>query len=90
MPLSLLDTADANLTRRNARDLWRAGNEAGDGFAPDVAVTGEQPGINELSAEFGTLVLRADTNMDVAVYNDDDRLVLVGDSHGPWCVRVSR
>lgn len=34
-----LGTADISLTTRNARNLWHAGNEAGDGFAPTAIPT---------------------------------------------------
>ena len=79
-----LDTADISLTTRNARNLWHAGNEAGNGFAPDT----KTDDLNGFGAEFGELVLRANGDTDVAVYVADGVVVLVGDSHGPWCVRL--
>jgi prevent-host-death family protein len=63
-------------------------NDEGNGFAPDQTAMGEEPTVNELSAEFGDLVLRANTDGDVAIYRDGRDAVLVGHAHGAWCVRV--
>lgn len=67
--------------RFEAKRLWHAGNEAGDGFAAknnDVNDAGE-----------GSLELRANTNHDVAIYRQSNGdVVLVGDAHGAWAVRV--
>lgn len=53
---------------------WRAGNNGGDGFAFDATA----------EMEFVASV----DNLDI--YSDEDGFVLVGDSHGPWAVRVTK
>jgi len=63
----------------NARnELWHAGNEAGDGYAP---------------VDFAALDLaheaRSTDDVDVFVDYAGGYAVLVGDANGPWAVRVA-
>ncbi len=57
--------------------LWRAGNNAGDGFDPG-------------SADFGEPLWSAESDDQVSVYRDGDDAVLIGQVNGEaWAVRVS-
>jgi hypothetical protein len=64
--------------------LWRAGNDAGDGFA-----VGEEDGsINQVDG-IGDLVINGLDNDGFAVYVDrDGHETVVADANGPWAVRV--
>lgn len=65
--------------------LYARGNDAGEGYA----VGDQDSNINELAEEIGgTLIHRAETDDDVAVYQTSEGFVIVGDSHGPWAVAV--
>lgn len=81
----LLSITDAATLRRKAVAAWCNGNDTGNGFA--VGVIGAD--INDLADDLGTLIVRADNDRQVAIYEDHDgSVVLVGDAHGPWAVRV--
>ncbi len=56
-------------------------NNAGCGYA----VGAEDDDINELT-DLGELIHPAETDNDVAVYQDGNDVTIVGDSHGPWGV----
>ena len=58
-----------------AVDAWRNGNDAGEGFAPDLDELGEPWHVARNSGE-------------VDIYEDGEDVVLVGDAHGAWAVRV--
>ncbi len=60
-------------------------NSAGVGYA-----VGSDDDINELADELNAeLIYRAYTDDDVAVYRDENGdLILVGDAHGPWAVKI--
>ena len=65
--------------------IWRAGNDAGEGFA--VGEDGES--VNEMTQELGHLIINGLDNNGVAVYADGDgNETIVADANGPWAVRV--
>lgn len=86
----ILTAAAASDARKLALDAWSEGNAAGDGFDPGCLADAD---INSLDG-LGALVLRSETDIDVAVYDDpqahDGRgeMIVVGDAHGAWCVRA--
>ena len=65
------------------KKIYQELNNAGCGYA----VGNENDDINELSG-IGELVKKAETADDVAVYQDGDTIILVGDSNGPWAVAM--
>jgi hypothetical protein len=69
------------LTDAQIENLWRAGNDAGDGFP----VGHEDDEISEIT-ECGEL-LRADD--DFAVYRGARGVVAVANLHGPWAVIIA-
>jgi hypothetical protein len=71
----LLAIADVNALRAAASRAWEAGNNAGDGYDWQGPIR-EQ------------LVLPADVGGQVHIYCDGNDVVIVGDSNGPWAVRV--
>jgi len=71
-------------TDRTSEALWTRLNDAGEGFA----VGKETDDINEIDG-LGTLIQRAATDTDVAVYRAaDGTLTIVGDANGPWAVQA--
>lgn len=64
------------------REYNRLNNE-GEGFS--VGEEGED--INEIE-DIGTLVHPAPSNDKIAVYETEDKYILVGDSFGPWAVAI--
>jgi len=72
---ALLAIADADDLRSSANCAWHLGNNAGDGYDPE-------------GDDLGELVLAAVADDQVAIYRDGDDVILVGDSNGPWAVRV--
>jgi hypothetical protein len=72
---ALLAISDANDLRSAANCAWHLGNNAGYGYAPE-------------GDDLGRLVLAAGADDHVSVYRDGDDVILVGDSSGPWAVRV--
>lgn len=64
---------------------WRRGNDDGQGFA----VGDDDSNPNALDG-VGTLLIRAATREEIAVYQDHSGgLIGVGDLYGPWAVRLS-
>jgi hypothetical protein len=72
---SLLAIANADDLRSAANCAWHAANNAGEGYDPE-------------GDDLGELVLAAVADDQVAIYRDGDDVVIVGDSNGPWGVRV--
>jgi hypothetical protein len=72
---ALLAIFDANDLRAAASRAWRAANNAGDGY--------DWQGIDREE-----LVLAADADDQVHIYRDGNDVILVGNSNGPWAVRV--
>ncbi len=81
------------LNRANeALALWRAGNDAGEGFAGDDIggerlTTGAGPGPHHTgrSGDQGLPVAE-----QVAVYDTGTEIVAVADAGGPWAVVIAR
>ena len=71
----LTDLTDAELIA-----AYRAGNNAGEGFA----IGNENDAIDALDT-IGTFVRFVG---DLAAWERDGALILVGDSHGPWAVKI--
>lgn len=68
-----------------ARILYRIRNNNGEGFAP----ASESKDVNDLP-ELGTIIHRATSTDDVAVYVGHDGFIsAVGDASGPWVVNIS-
>lgn len=64
---------------------WAEANTIGIGFPP----TGRHS-INDLGAEFGTLIHRSDRTDELAVYQSEHRdIAAVGDANGPWAVYIT-
>ena len=72
-----LQTMPSPAREAAVRGLWEAGNDAGQGFDPG----GEAWGDLLYTVDEGTVAA-------VAVYLDEawDRVIGVGDVHGPWAV----
>lgn len=64
-----------------AQAQFRALNDNGAGFAP----SSNDP--NECK-DLGRLVYAAQSDTDVAVYRDGDKVYAVGNCNGAWAVRV--
>jgi len=84
----LTDNERATITAANLKQdydaIWRAGNDAGNGFA----VGGEDDDINEIPG-YGALVIESANSSAVSVYlASDGALTIVGNAHGPWAVRA--
>jgi hypothetical protein len=66
-------------------NMWRKGNDAGKGFA-----VGEETDSPSEAAERegyeNILVISPEGNV---ICNDDDRSIVVCDSHGPWAVDIT-
>ena len=62
-------------------EIYNQMNNNGLGYS----VGNETDNINELTG-IGELIKKAETADDVAVYQDGDTTVIVGDSNGPWAV----
>lgn len=65
------------------KEIWEKENDAGNGFA----VGDESDHINEIRG-FGKLIVRAESDTDVAVYQLGSVTTIVADSAGPWAVRM--
>ena len=66
------------------REIYRRENNKGYGFDPEGGND-----INNLRGT-GTLIRPARGRDEIAVYDYGDTYILVGDSHGPWAVQVSK
>jgi hypothetical protein len=79
IPAAATRTEDVRLTGRQIADMFRAGNQRGDGFNPtDVPGCCAQP------------LYERQTDTECSVYLDyAGRLVLVADVNGEWAVAVS-
>ena len=67
-------------------EAYRILDNAGAGYA----VGEEDDDINELAELLGAELVVTSTSDDrVAVYRRGERLILVGDAHGPWAVNVN-
>ena len=77
-------------TLRICNALWTAGNNAGKGYDPDPERRAYGHVTNDLGEVLGAELVRgAEHDDDIAVYRcHDGSVVLVGDSSGPWAVRV--
>lgn len=65
--------------------IWNQGNNSGEGYA----VGGDNDDINSL--DIGSLIVRADTDTGVAVYErESGSLTAVGDANGPWAVDIAQ
>lgn len=69
------------VTIQQAQDAFRNLNDNGAGFAPSSS------NVNECK-DLGRLVYAAQSDRDIAVYRDGDKVYAVGDCNGPWAVRV--
>jgi hypothetical protein len=65
-----------------AQAQFRNLNDNGAGFAPS------SKDVNECK-DLGRLVYAAQSDRDIAVYRDGDKVYAVGDCNGPWAVRVA-
>ena len=73
------------LTNTEFNEIWSTFNNDGKGFAVGDA----DDDINSITgAENYTLIKHAEHDNDVAVYQDGDAYLIVGDSNGPWAVQV--
>ena len=73
------------LTNQEFNEIWSSFNNDGKGFAVGDA----DDDINSITgAENYTLIKQAKHDNDVAVYQDGDVYLIVGDSSGPWAVQV--
>ena len=95
------DTTDRKtITQSVARDLYRAGNDAGRGYSPEGdAGRGYSPSgetidiaVSEMIAIGGTLILARETSSDVAVVEDSrgELVAIGGDAQGgnAWAVNI--
>lgn len=78
------------ISMSTARDMYRAGNNAGRGYPPDQDTI--DAAVEALVKEGGTLILDRNTSDDVAVIeNSDGELIAIGgDAAGRnvWCVQI--
>ena len=64
---------------KNYAEIWREGNNKGEGFALD----GDE--INSIEG-LGELVIHSEDNDGFAVYHKGDMETIVADANGPWAV----
>lgn len=89
--------ASLDFCTTGAADLWRELNDEAECFAVGGGVSDGDEGadieavarldINDIDG-LGRLVWRAQNDGQVAIYQDDDKVTLVGDVDGPWAARV--
>lgn len=78
----IYEIRDITDLRTAACTAWRAGNNAGDGYSPGDDYDPAAP------REGWELIDLATADDQVDVWRVGDDVVLVGDAHGPWAVRV--
>ena len=74
---------------RDWNELWKEGNNAGEGYAIG---DGENVSVDDVNSVvgYGELIQRAYSDRDVAVYDNGNHYVLVGNSNGLWAVNVNK
>lgn len=73
---------------KDAMDLWRAGNDTGDGYAPDGSTDDMTP--REAAEAAGmTAIEDVSDDDDTVLAWDVYTWVVVADCHGPWAVDVA-
>lgn len=81
------------MTQARANELFRLGNDAGDGYAPYTDVPGDDTidaAIEAAAADGWEVELRGETTSDVTVLrNGDGERMAIGDVNGPWAVPIS-
>lgn len=75
---------DIKALRTEARRLWTEGNDSGNGYT----VGNDNDDISAIKG-IGELVSSEDVSDGLAIYRNGDRVVVVGDSNGPWAVSCS-
>lgn len=65
-------------------ELWTAGNNAGEGYAPDQETVAEA--VAALEADGYRVIRRSRTDDEIAVLRRDDEVIGIGDANGAWAV----
>lgn len=77
--MAISEIYSRNDAMKSALELWRDGNNAGDGWA-----------IEDEELEDGRQILFAQSSDEVDVYvMPDGSEIAVGDAHGPWAVTIT-
>lgn len=75
------------ITREQALTAWRAGNDAGEGFATDEGSV--DAAVASLRADGYGLVMGRRSDGEVAVLSGDGKVIAIGDAHGAWAVDIT-
>ncbi len=77
-------------TMSEAVRLFRAKNDAGEGYAPPDGLTSMEDTIASYVASGCVLEMPATNDSEVVVMSRGDHVIAIGDVHGAWVVTLGR